>query len=1094
MHTSTFGRWLVLLCMAIGFQLPSTLVAQYLPPPIQNYSANDYNGFSQIFGLTEDLRGCIYICTGRGVRMYDGTTWTRIETTNDSFLKSATTDKNGRVWIGGRGEFGYLDVDSLGAMYFVPLHEELAVEDQEFTEIWRIDEIGSAMFFHSPEQLIVYENGVFNVLKAKHSFHKQIAVNGMLFLRDHNNGLYQYKDGQLEMAPSGQEFADNVIYDMAPFKGDTLLAISPDWGLIYYNPNKYLVENTHWMPVKTELAAFLEVAIPYNIKLLRNGNYAIGTLSNGLVIMNRNGDMVDIIDNRSGLQNDRVWATHYTRSGMLWLGLHNGLTSVDVHTPTRTLTADNGFDYYVNGMVLDENTMYMATGSKIIRMKHDRASMRERLMDPVSAEGLNQFVALGHSMSFEFMRTGSHLLVAGADDVFEIIGDGVEVLSQMGARYFRESKVDTSIIYFFETEGLGYLQKTSDGRLEAHEFPIPDSIQLDGYHVIEVESDAYMEFWISNQEAVGSIVRLRYDENMSPDISVFDSTNGLPSAKVSILECEGEPVLSCGTFGIFEYDAENEKFNKNSYFDFRKSEPLLKGLPGLMGLIAATNSDLYAVTGDFAVRGIRHGDSISWDAHPFIGLNIGAMGFICELEPNKIWVSGPEGIAVYDPTLTNDYEIPYNTLISSVELKDETLFYGNFPNANNGYGTVQPASYVPVLEYVENNIAFHFAAPSFTRGNQLLYLYKLENFEDEWSTPSESQYKEYSNLDEGTYTFHVKAINEHRVEGSVASYTFTIVPPWYRTLVAYLAYIAGGILLMIVVVKLNSRRLIAQNLRLQEMVDEKTGEIIQQKNEIEAQRDDIAKQNKSMTDSIRYAKSLQDAILPASELIEDSFPKNMVFFRPRDIVSGDFYWFHSDEEHAFFAAVDCTGHGVPGALVSMTGSNLLQQIIVQREVADPGTILHELNIGVKSVFKRDGSLASANDGMDIALAVVDRKTKLIRYAGAHRSLLAIRDGEIIELKGDRTPIGGRTKTEFEFLTHEFQSQEGDMCYMFSDGYPDQFGGPTDRKFMMTRFKKLLIEISALPERDQVKRLQKELNDWQGNAARVDDILVVGFGF
>jgi serine phosphatase RsbU (regulator of sigma subunit) len=180
--------------------------------------------------------------------------------------------------------------------------------------------------------------------------------------------------------------------------------------------------------------------------------------------------------------------------------------------------------------------------------------------------------------------------------------------------------------------------------------------------------------------------------------------------------------------------------------------------------------------------------------------------------------------------------------------------------------------------------------------------------------------------------------------------------------------------------------------------------------------------------------------------------------------------------------------------VSMTGSNLLQQIIVQREVADPGTILHKLNIGVKSVFKRDGSLASANDGMDIALAVVNRKTKLIRYAGAHRPLFVIRDGEIIQVKGDRTPIGGRTDVTFQFQTHEFQSQDGDMCYMFSDGYPDQFGGPDNRKFMMTRFKKLLIEISGLPERDQVKRLQKELNDWQGDTTRIDDILVVGFGF
>lgn len=271
-----------------------------------------------------------------------------------------------------------------------------------------------------------------------------------------------------------------------------------------------------------------------------------------------------------------------------------------------------------------------------------------------------------------------------------------------------------------------------------------------------------------------------------------------------------------------------------------------------------------------------------------------------------------------------------------------------------------------------------------------------------------------------------------------------------------------------------------------------SAEIKKQKEQIEIQRDEISYKNREITSSIEYAKSLQDAILPDESIIKKNLPQHFILWLPRDIVSGDFYWFYETPGKIFLAAADCTGHGVPGAFVSMTCHNILNQVVIDKKEEDPGQILSKVNVAVSGVFQREGTLSQANDGMDIALVAIDKNTKTVQYAGAMNPLVRIHNNEIIAYKADRYAIGGRTPYDYKFTTVEIPYHENDWLYMFSDGFKDQFGGKDGKKYMNARFTQLLLQKHTLTPRQQLIQLHDELMTWMGTYGRTDDVLVIGF--
>lgn len=261
---------------------------------------------------------------------------------------------------------------------------------------------------------------------------------------------------------------------------------------------------------------------------------------------------------------------------------------------------------------------------------------------------------------------------------------------------------------------------------------------------------------------------------------------------------------------------------------------------------------------------------------------------------------------------------------------------------------------------------------------------------------------------------------------------------------------------------------------------------------IEKQKEEIEEQKKNIMDSIYYARRIQNAILPSANLIESNLKSYFILYMPKDIVSGDFYWVNEADGLFMIAAVDCTGHGVPGAFMSIVGYNQLNYAVSVKKARTAGVVLDELNKGVISTLNENKSDSSIKDGMDIALCVFDFAAKKVDFAGANNPLLLIRNNEIIKFKGDRFPVGAFEGSDSQqFKNNEIDLIDGDCLYLASDGYADQFGGPDNKKFMVRRFEELLLQINSLPMEDQKEMLHKKLHEWMGVSDQVDDILVIG---
>jgi serine phosphatase RsbU (regulator of sigma subunit) len=282
-------------------------------------------------------------------------------------------------------------------------------------------------------------------------------------------------------------------------------------------------------------------------------------------------------------------------------------------------------------------------------------------------------------------------------------------------------------------------------------------------------------------------------------------------------------------------------------------------------------------------------------------------------------------------------------------------------------------------------------------------------------------------------------------------------------------------------------------------IEVKNVELEQTQEELKSQCDaleiksgELAMAYTNITASITYAKRIQSAILPPISQIQTYLPDFFVLFKPRDIVSGDFYWFTPLSEHQFvLAAVDCTGHGVPGAFMSMVGDSLLNQIIIEKNIISPEIVLQELHKGIKNSLQKGET--NARDGMDISICVIDKIAKTMEFAAAMNPICVVQNGELQELKADKRAIGGYETNDFVFTKQVIDTTIPTTIYMYSDGFQDQFGGVESRKFMVRRFRNLLFEIHANPIAQQEQLLNTTILAWMGeNHKQIDDILVIGF--
>ncbi|MBW8049719.1 MAG: SpoIIE family protein phosphatase [Cytophagales bacterium] len=405
------------------------------------------------------------------------------------------------------------------------------------------------------------------------------------------------------------------------------------------------------------------------------------------------------------------------------------------------------------------------------------------------------------------------------------------------------------------------------------------------------------------------------------------------------------------------------------------------------------------------------------------------------------------------------------------------------------------------LPYDRNHISFSFIGISLNITEKVRYKFKLEGLDAKWSPVTSKREAVYPNIPPGEYTFKVKASNNDGMwNEQAATFSFIITPPFWQT---WWFYMFCGITTLSGIfgfIKIRVRNLQAAKKMLEQEVIMRTVEIVKQKEEIEKQKNLLEEKNRNIIDSINYAKLIQEAIFPSVSYMKHLLPESFIYYKPRDIVSGDFYWItETVASSVIIAAVDCTGHGVPGAFMSIIGQDQLNQTVKEKWIIVPSEILDEMNKGVRDQLggvlpptQSELKDSSVKDGMDMALCSIDLHKRELQFAGAYNSLYMIRNNTLKVINGDRFPIGiFPGKSSKKFTNHEIKLQKGDTLYIFSDGYADQFGGPKGKKFMRKRFMQIFLDIQHLSMEDQQKSIDKTFEQWKGNEEQVDDILVIG---
>ena len=437
-----------------------------------------------------------------------------------------------------------------------------------------------------------------------------------------------------------------------------------------------------------------------------------------------------------------------------------------------------------------------------------------------------------------------------------------------------------------------------------------------------------------------------------------------------------------------------------------------------------------------------------------------------------------EGILLFG---TTEGLVSYNVSNEKPSFSPPLLNITSLLISDEEYGSPAGVS----LPYGSYKIRIEFIGLNFADPGKVMYQYKLDGYDLDWSDLSPQRYAYYSRLDDGNFTFLVRAYSaEGVVTETPMSLLISIEQPFWKKWYFYLSLISLTILLIYMIIKIRERNLRLEKERIEIELEIRTREVVEQKAEIEHK-------NKDITDSINYAQRIQASILPPVSKIEENFNESFVFYQPRDIVSGDFYWFDKTTESKFLiVCADSTGHGVPGAFMSMIGTTLIKDICMREDVNSPSEVLATLDMEITSTLNQN-SMGKSTDGMDITVCEFDLKTHYLRFSSAMRPIMILHKGEMLYLRGSRSSIGGYINEEKEFENQGYQLQPGDIVYLFSDGYTDQFGGPLGKKYKIVRLKNLLSDICMKPMKEQQEHVRNNFNLWKGDFEQVDDVLFMG---
>ncbi len=440
-----------------------------------------------------------------------------------------------------------------------------------------------------------------------------------------------------------------------------------------------------------------------------------------------------------------------------------------------------------------------------------------------------------------------------------------------------------------------------------------------------------------------------------------------------------------------------------------------------------------------------------------------------ESPDGRIFIGTTSGVIIYNSNEDVSTNVPPFNNITSIVINDKEYRY-------------TPVITLPFSRY---RLTINYSGVNFSDPGKVYYSTYLENFDNDWSLMTTDRKVSY-NLSDGKFKFNLISVDENGLshEDGV-SFIIQVARPLYKKWWFIVLVILLIATIVVIIIRQREKEHKKVQLYLEDELKKRTSLIMKQKGEIEMQ-------NLEITDSINYAKRIQSSILPDKSKLKESFREAFILFHPRDIVSGDFYWFDKvDEEKFIVVCADSTGHGVPGAFMSMIGSTLLQDIVTRKKITRPSQVLTLLDKQIFSTLNQNIDLGVSNDGMDVVVCEFNTRTRHMRFASAMRPIIMVISGESYYIKGNRSSVGGESVIDKYFDDQEYYLNEGDTIYLFSDGLPDQFGGIDGKKMKIARLKHLIDEVIKLPMTEQEEAIMKFFREWKGDLEQVDDILIMG---
>jgi ligand-binding sensor domain-containing protein/serine phosphatase RsbU (regulator of sigma subunit) len=1031
---------------------------------------------STVYEIFQDLDGYLWLGTdGGGLCRYDGyrfKTYGRKEGLNGNVVRRIAQSDDSTLWIATGNGLYTLRGDSVVPVRNIPTVFFTSVYKNSRNEIWAATS-GHGLYRITGDRSLyaVKHYDADHGLAGNFIFDIAEDEKGRMLLAEYGNGIstIDASTGKITTYRNSSS-ALNEIITLKRLKSGTLLCGTRSAGA-YSVTLTEIAGKAEFEPVTNTANAQVWSICDWGDK-----SCLVATDRYGAVLP----DSHEQFDLTSGMPTNRVYKVFRDRENNLWIGTNSaGLLRYSGKRFTFLTDDDVAGLTQISAIAQDKNGYYWL-GSANGLFKLNRASDRINLMERFTVKsGLpsNDVTSVVCDLRNRIWVGTRKGLCIYASQKFIKYTEASGLVNQNINCLFLDQSRNMWVGSF------GGLNRISE---KGEWITLSEVNGLVNNEVQCLLEDKSRNIWIGT---LGGLMKFDGDK-----LHVYDESDGLTEKKIHCLAADSRNNIYIGTSGggIYRLGANDPK-------------PVFKTITEEAELLSNNINSLTFISDSVLIAGTNQGLVkliVSTEGRPksvvilekddgFINPETGLNAALRD-DQGHVWLGTPEGVTLYKPEHDRINEV-------KPLMRLRALLVNGSPRS------VQDLNH---LRHDENSLTVSFVAISLTSPSRNEYFAKLRNYDTNWiripinkSDQNNFCVARYNKLPPGKYELLLRSVNNDGTESNTLSIKFKIAQPFYRAGWFIILTICAAALFVLMIIKYREKKLRRAKATLERLVELRTHEVNLSKKEIEKQKDLLEIQQQEITDSINYSKRIQNAILPDMRILKNRFPDSFVLYRPKDIVSGDFFYFRETPNGSFYLAVaDCTGHGVPGAFMSMLGNKELGEVV--KTAQSPGAVLKAVNKGIRETLNQGGE-TDIRDGMDIALlqfaAKINGQTSRVTYSSANRPLWMIKAGceEVFEIKATKAAIGGLTDDEQDFAEHELTLRKGDILYMSSDGYADQFGGPgasamNAKKMMTKRFREALLACRKLPMEEQGVYLAEYFDRWKGPyIEQVDDVLVIG---